>query len=137
MNNGSVIDLDTFCRAIKRAYKFNDDDALQKFARQIIDLFDYNNDHTLDNVLEDDERDVFYTLEENQILRTETMEIYIKAGKLWRIHYWVLNKKKILELAAPEAPKSEDEKMKELYMNIFSSDVPFREDAKTANSGRG
>ncbi|MEM2868960.1 MAG: DUF6015 family protein [Thermoplasmata archaeon] len=74
------------------------DPETDKLADYLMNFFGFE-DCMIDNVLEAEDRDVFYTLEEEGLLRTEREEIYLLKGKMWRIHYWILRKKEILALA--------------------------------------
>ncbi len=65
-------------------------------ANHLVGFFGYS-DRIIDNLLEPEDRDVFYMLEESGILKTEREEITLFDGRDWRIHYWVLDKKKIAE----------------------------------------
>ena len=76
-------------------------------ADYLISFFGFDSE-VIDNLLDMDDRDVFYMLEEAGILTTRQEEVHIRKGKLWRIHYWVLRTDRIKELAAGSRNKSED-----------------------------
>jgi len=78
------------------------EDATNKLADYLMNFFGFE-DYIIDNVLDSEDRDVFYTLEEEGLLRTESEEIYLLKGKMWRIHYWILKKREILSLARDKA----------------------------------
>ena len=61
-------------------------------------------------------------LEEEGLLTTEREEIYILKGKVWRIHYWMLRKRKIIELARAEEEEKKEKKTKNEY-SVYD-DVP-------------
>ena len=67
-------------------------------AEHIINFFGYN-DRVIDNMLEPEDRDSFYTMEDVGILQTEREETTLFDGREWRIHYWILNVPRIRELA--------------------------------------
>jgi len=73
-----------------------------KLADYLMNFFGFD-DYIIDNILDAEDRDVFYTLEEEGLLRTEREEIYLLKGKMWRIHYWILRKRDILALARDKA----------------------------------
>ena len=82
---------------------FNDkcevgDDWASNIALFIMDFFGYE-ERILDNDLTSKDRDIFYMLEGVGILKTEMEEATIQKGKVWRIHYWILNHEKIKQLA--------------------------------------
>ena len=84
---------------------------IDNLAEYLMNFFGYEG-YVTDNKLNTKDRDVFYMLEEEGILKTLSEEIIIKRGKLWRIHYWALRKRDILMLARSklvEEPKSDDE----------------------------
>jgi hypothetical protein len=59
-----------------------------------MDLFGFD-DRIIDNILEHEERQLFYLLESVGFLSTEREEIFLHDGRSWRIHYWTIKKKKI------------------------------------------
>ena len=56
-------------------------------ARHVLNFFGYET-RIIDNVLEPEDRDAFYMLEDANILSTEREEITLYDGCEWRIHYW-------------------------------------------------
>ena len=73
----------------------------KKLAEYVMNFFGFE-DMVSDNLLKARDRDVFYMLQDVGILSTFQDQITIKKGKIWRIHYWVLKKRDILELAIQE-----------------------------------
>ncbi len=67
-------------------------------AEHLINFFGYN-DRVIDNMLEPEDRDAFYTMEDIGVLQTEREETTLYDGREWRIHYWILNVTKIIELS--------------------------------------
>ncbi len=67
-------------------------------AEHLINFFGYS-DRVIDNMLEPEDRDAFYTMEDIGVLRTEREETTLFDGREWRIHYWILNISKIMSLA--------------------------------------
>lgn len=72
---------------------------LDALAEYVLSFFGYESE-VIDNRLDSDDRDVFYMLEEAGLLSTRQEEVFIKKGKLWRIHYWILRTIVIKGLAA-------------------------------------
>ena len=66
-------------------------------AKHVMNLFGFNN-RILDNMLEPQDRDVFYMLEDEEILTTEREETTLYDGREWRIHYWIFRREKIVEI---------------------------------------
>ena len=80
---------------------------VQGLTQYIINFFGFE-DRVLDNVLTPNDRDVFYMLTDEGILGTESEEVTVARGKMWRIHYWVLRKENIFRLAREEISEGED-----------------------------
>jgi len=77
---------------------------IDNLAEYLMNFFGYD-DYVTDNKLNTKDRDVFYMLEEEGILKTLSEEVTLKRGKLWRIHYWVLRKRDIFRLARSKTKK--------------------------------
>ncbi|MFQ5986631.1 MAG: DUF6015 family protein, partial [Thermoplasmata archaeon] len=75
-------------------------------AQHILNFFGYA-ERIIDNVLEPDDRDAFYMLEDSGILTTEREETTLYDGREWRIHYWLFRKERIFELANAAPPLEE------------------------------
>jgi len=80
---------------------------VKELASYIMGFFGFD-DSVVDNTLTSKDRDVFYMLEEEGLLGTMREEVNIKKSKLWRIHYWMLNKRRIKALACEEEAVEED-----------------------------
>ena len=93
--------------------KGTDQEWVDQIAEFVMDFFGYE-ERILDNRLTPKDRDVFYMLEGLGLLKTEMEEATIQKGKIWRIHYWILNTEKIKELVkdTPEM-EQDDEFLKE------------------------
>ncbi len=66
-------------------------------AQHILNFFGYS-DRIIDNMLEPEDRDAFYMLEDTGILTTEREETTLYDGREWRIHYWLFRRDRILDL---------------------------------------
>jgi hypothetical protein len=66
-------------------------------ARHVMNFFGYS-ERIIDNILEPEDRDAFYMLEDSGILTTEREETTLYDGREWRIHYWLFRKERIFEL---------------------------------------
>lgn len=88
----SVITTKEMVQALKNTECLRGMDEKEVFsiAEFVLNFFGYE-DYALDNILTPKDRDIFYTLEEEGILKTVSEEVLIKKGQLWRIHYWKLN----------------------------------------------
>ena len=103
---------------------------IDKLAEYLMNFFGFD-DYVSDNKLTPKDRDVFYMLEEEGLLRTLRDEVTIEKGKIWRIHYWVLRKNEILKLAKLKpAPEKKEDKYK-IYADL-SEDVWQKHQEKDA-----
>lgn len=97
-----------------------DEEWVEQIAEFVMDFFGFE-ERILDNRLTPKDRDVFYMLEGMGLLKTEMEEATIQKGKIWRIHYWILNTEKIQELVSEEPDiEKDDEYLKEgsVYENL-------------------
>lgn len=83
------------------------EDQAKEMAQHILNFFGYS-ERMIDNVLEPEDRDAFYMLEDTGILTTEREETTLYDGREWRIHYWLFRKERILELVCGYDMKGED-----------------------------
>ncbi len=84
-------------------------------AEYLLGFFGFGTE-VIDNVLQPEDRDVFYMLEEEGLLGTRQEEVMVTRGKLWRIHYWVLKVDKMRR--ALEGTEEEGDDLESLYENI-------------------
>ncbi len=77
--------------------RMNSEESLDA-AEHLINFFGYN-DRVIDNMLEPEDRDAFYTMEDIGVLQTEREETTLYDGREWRIHYWILNVSRIETLS--------------------------------------
>lgn len=116
----SVVTLEDLAQAIANRVKI-DVEAAMGDANFVMDLFGYE-DRIIDNVLEPEDRQLFYILEEEGMLITEREETTIYDGRTWRTHYWFINKETILsykqgkEGAMTKSP--EQQEIEEVYKDI-------------------
>ena len=94
---------------------------INKLAEYLMNFFGFD-DYVSDNKLNPKDRDVFYMLEEEGLLRTLRDEVTIQKGKVWRIHYWVLKKNEILKLAKLKPIQEEKEDNYKIYEDL-SEDI--------------
>ncbi|MCQ2079356.1 MAG: hypothetical protein MJZ38_04790 [archaeon] len=90
-------------------------------AQHVLNFFGYSN-RIIDNVLEPEDRDAFYMLEDSGVLTTEREEITLYDGREWRIHYWLFKNDKIEDLINNVKPVKEEvivvDEEKDLYSNL-------------------
>jgi hypothetical protein len=73
----------------------------RKNAGFVLDIFGYT-DRVIDNVLNTEDRQLFYILEEEKMLTTDHEDTILYDGREWRTHYWILNKNTILKYSKDE-----------------------------------
>jgi hypothetical protein len=74
------------------------DEEARQMAQHVMNFFGYS-ERIIDNILEPEDRDAFYMLEDSGLLTTEREETTLYDGREWRIHYWLFKKDRILQLA--------------------------------------
>jgi len=95
----------------------------EDMAEKVMNLFGYDKTIT-DNLISPNERDIFYKLEDLDILFTEEETTNLPSGKKWRIHYWVLNESKINDLLEEEHEgDDEDAEEKKTIYDELSDEV--------------
>lgn len=100
-----------------------DDEWIDQIASFVMDFFGYEQ-RILDNRLTPRDRDIFYMLEGMGLLKTEMEEATIQKGKVWRIHYWILNREKITNLVnmEDEDPETMENRSEgRIYENLSES----------------
>ncbi len=115
----TVVTLEDLATAIANRVKI-DVEAAMGDANFVMDLFGYE-DRIIDNVLEPEDRQLFYILEEEGMLTTEREETTIYDGRTWRTHYWFLNKDTILgykEGLETGETGEQDQDIEEVYDDI-------------------
>ena len=90
-----IVTLEDLATAIAARVDIDVESSL-KDANFVMDLFGFE-DRIIDNILEPEDRQLFYILEEEGMLLTEREETTIYDGRSWRTHYWFLNKETILK----------------------------------------
>lgn len=96
----NIITLDDLSRAIANRVGIDIEEA-RRDAGFVMDIFGYD-DRVIDNVLDPEDRQLFYILEEEGMLTTEREETTLHDGREWRTHYWVLKKNTILKYSRDE-----------------------------------
>lgn len=98
------------------------DEEARQMAQHVMNFFGYS-ERIIDNILEPEDRDAFYMLEDSGLLTTEREETTLYDGREWRIHYWLFKKEKILQLAGKGGDKDEvlDEDVRSIYEEIPES----------------
>jgi hypothetical protein len=118
-----TITVDDLTRAIKNSIDRAGmpEDQARSMATHVLNFFGYS-ERIIDNVLEPEDRDAFYMLEDSGILTTEREETTLYDGREWRIHYWMFRKQKIAELVAAQKAKEEAAREASVYDQV-SEDI--------------
>ncbi len=84
-------------RAISK--KVGVDDAMAgQISLRVLNYFGFE-DSIIDNALDQDDRKLFYFLQDVAILKTDWEEAILPSGRTWRIFYWSLNNENIASIA--------------------------------------
>ena len=96
---GSTLTVEHLTKAIKNSIDKAGmpEEEARAMAQHVMNFFGYS-ERIIDNVLEPEDRDAFYMLEDAGILMTEREETTLYDGREWRIHYWMFRKERIQEL---------------------------------------
>ncbi len=92
-----IITVEDLSSAIEETTGLDSSEA-NRDAEFVMDIFGFN-DRIIDNVLEPEDRQLFYMLEEWGLLTTEREETTLYDGREWRTHYWQFRKDRILGFA--------------------------------------
>src|SRR5437899_2674499 len=114
-----TLTVDDLTRAIKNSIDRTGmkEEEARAMAQHVLNFFGYS-ERIIDNVLEPEDRDAFYMLEDSGILTTEREETTLYDGREWRIHYWMFRKERIAELVEAQKAKEEAEKMGSVYDDV-------------------
>lgn len=93
----SIITLKVLSKAIANKVGVNINEA-RRDANIVLDIFGYD-DRVIDNLLNHEERQLFYILEEEGMLATDHEITILYNGTEWRTHYWIFKKNNILNYA--------------------------------------
>jgi hypothetical protein len=93
----NIITLDNLSKAIANRVGIDLEEA-RRDAGFVLDIFGFDN-RVIDNVLNPEDRQLFYILEEEGMLTTEREETTLYDGREWRTHYWIIRKDVILQYA--------------------------------------
>src|SRR2546425_7189166 len=86
----SALTVEDLTRAIKNSIDragMKEEEA-RAMATHVLNFFGYS-ERIIDNVLEPEDRDAFYMLEDSGILTTEREETTLYDGREWRVHHWM------------------------------------------------
>ena len=115
----SIVTLDELSLAIRNSpdNRGMEEDQSYDLALHVLNFFGYS-DRIIDNILEPEDRDAFYMLEDATILATEREETTLYDGREWRINYWLFRKDKIRQLMDDEGRNGSSEQEETVYDEI-------------------
>lgn len=96
-----------------------------ELAHHVLNFFGYS-DRIIDNILEPEDRDAFYMLEDAGILTTEREETTLYDGREWRIHYWLFRRDKIASMMVRSAGESVQTTQEESVYDDLPDDIWHR-----------
>ncbi len=107
-DTSNILTIDKLTKAIQNSVGTQgiDTDEARRMAEHMMNFFGYS-DRIIDNILEPEDRDVFYMMEDSGILMTEREETTLYDGREWRINYWLFRKDKIYELTKKKSQRKE------------------------------
>lgn len=119
MGVAGTVTVDDLTRAIKNSIDRTGmpEDQARLMATHVLNFFGYS-ERIIDNVLEPEDRDAFYMLEDSGILTTEREETTLYDGREWRIHYWMFKKDKIAELSEAQKAKEEASRDSSVWKSV-------------------
>ena len=119
MNEDSIVTVEELTQAIMNSpdNKGIPEEEAYDIARHVLNFFGYS-DRIIDNVLEPEDRDMFYMLEDATILTTEREETTLYDGREGRINYWLFRKDKIRQLMDDDGKNGNNEEEETVYDDI-------------------
>ncbi|MDY6985763.1 MAG: DUF6015 family protein [Candidatus Thermoplasmatota archaeon] len=85
-----LITREELVKAIEGKLKLDEEDAV-KGAEAVLNLFGFE-DRVIDNILEPQDRQLFYALENAGFIRPGMEVVTLYDSREWRIHYWILER---------------------------------------------
>lgn len=121
-----IITLEDFTKAIMNSPKNQgmSEEEAGILAHHVLNFFGYT-DRIIDNVLEPEDRDPFYMLEDADILKNEFETTSLYDGREWRVNYWLFKSETIEKLINSDGSKKKKVKHEEeeFDYNSLSDDM--------------
>jgi len=111
----NLITREELIKAIESRLQLEEDDAV-KSAEAVLGLFGFE-DRVIDNILEPQDRQLFYALERAGFIRPGMEVVTLYDSREWRIHYWILEKGSIRN-ASKFSDKNGEKKERTIYDNL-------------------
>jgi len=110
-----IITREELVKAIESKLKLDEEDAVRG-AEAVLNIFGFE-DRVIDNVLEPQDRQLFYALESAGFIRPGMEVITLHDSREWRIHYWTLEKGSIKN-ALVFSDKNGEKKERTIYEDL-------------------
>jgi len=125
---GTTLTVEHLTKAIKNSIDKQGmpEEEARAMAQHVMNFFGYS-ERIIDNVLEPEDRDAFYMLEDAGILMTEREETTLYDGREWRIHYWMFRKERIHELISGKSRGAEGAEGSDSVYDEIPDDIWSRE----------
>ncbi len=125
---GSTLTVEHLTKAIKNSIDKSGmpEEEARSMAQHVMNFFGYS-ERIIDNVLEPEDRDAFYMLEDAGILMTEREDTTLYDGREWRIHYWMFRKERIHELLTGKKGSAASDGLSENVYDEIPDDIWNRE----------
>lgn len=94
-----------------------EENVAESIAEHALGFFGFSN-RIIDNALEPTDRNLFYQLQDYELLTTESEETTLWDGREWRIHYWKFKPKRVSEIAHPTKVEEEIDPYAGLYDEV-------------------
>ena len=101
-----MITIQMLARAVQRALGLEKEEA-ESIAGQVMAYFGFNG-RIVDNIIDKNDRKLFYMLQEAGILNSSWEALTLHNGKNWRIYYWYFSEQKIKESLEKQQEEEED-----------------------------
>ena len=124
----AIITVDDLTQAIKNSIDNSRgmvEEQAYELAHHVLNFFGYS-DRIIDNILEPEDRDAFYMLEDAGILTTEREETTLYDGREWRIHYWLFKRDRIDYLMNNSVTETVDDGPQESVYDDLPDDIWHR-----------
>ena len=98
---------------LKYSTSMMDYESAFQMADHLLGFFGYQ-DRIIDNMLQPQDRNVFYQLQDLSILTTESEETTLSDGREWRVHYWKYNETGIEKILSKQFENKSTNEFNEL-----------------------
>lgn len=85
--------VDRLAKAIERAMGLRQEEAF-RIAQRVLNYFGFES-FIIDNALDQEDRKLFYQLQDAKLLRNSWETVLLPSGKSWRIFYWEINSEEV------------------------------------------